>query len=141
MTRAVLTAVVALLALAPAAAARTIHQDLDAAQAYWKTDLCEGQWQVTPDDPGQRAVRSGAATGIGFTWTGSAWAWHVDRCEFTLDRNLQGCARWRTIVHEVGHFLHGPEHTGPMAPEALNRAVCPIKPKASGKLRARVARR
>lgn len=139
MTR-VLLAALGLLAIAPAVSARTIHEDLDAAHAYWNSTVCQGQWQVTPDTRDQRGVRNGAATGIAFTWNGTGWDWHIDRCEFTMNPQLEGCDRAAVIRHEVGHFIHGPSHTGPMAPHAVDRAACPIKPKASKRLRAKSAR-
>lgn len=126
----------AVMALLPAAAGgRTLHEDLAAAHAYWGSDVCAGQWQVTPDTPEYRGVRGGAATGIGFTHnpaggsyvdSNGRWDWHVARCEFTVNPELQGCARYWVVLHEVGHFIHGPGHDGAMSPQVLGRAPCPV---------------
>lgn len=134
---AVLAAAVVVLVAPVVAEARTIQQDIDAAHAYWQSDVCAGQWQVTPDTPENHGTRSGAATGIGFTHNptsgsyadaGTRWDWHIARCEFTLDPRLQGCDREETVRHEVGHFVHGPSHAGPMSSPSLARVPCSQTP-------------
>lgn len=142
-------AVVVLLACAPAAGARTIHQDLDDAHRYWGSSVCQGQWQVTPDTPDQRGVRGGVATGLGFVHNpvsgvfadgGTRWDWFIARCEFTVDPTLQGCQRYYVIAHEVGHFVHGPGHVGAMAPEQVGNIACPIKQRAERTVRVKRVR-
>jgi hypothetical protein len=110
---------------APAASAATIHDDLDAAQSYWQSDVCRGQWQVVPDMTLKDRNAYGEATGIGFTYNpesgsytddnGHRWDWYIERCEFSMDPTLQGGERRCVVTHEVGHFVHGPAHVGPMA--------------------------
>lgn len=98
-------------AIAPVAApARSIAQDLDVAQRYWQTDICRGQWKVIPD--ATLRLRGALAS----TW--------MQDCTMWIDPELEPCDREASIRHEVGHFIHGPRHVGPMSPEALNDVPC-----------------
>lgn len=136
---------VAVLVVPSVAGARSIAEDLADAHAYWGTSVCEGRWDVLPDVTLSQRLHAGEATGVGFTanpeaglWVaadGGRWDWYVARCEFTMDPALQGCARYRVVLHEVGHFVYGPGHSGPMAPGAVDVAPCPIQPaaRASGR--------
>lgn len=125
-----------LVLLAPAAPAQAhthgdLEADVQAAHDYWHSDVCNRQWVITPDATLSARGHGGEATGIGFTYNPTSgsyvgangrWDWYIDRCEFTVDPALQGCARRDVVRHEIGHFIYGPSHDGPMAPEVLAAA-------------------
>ena len=121
MTTRILTAAATLLAalvVCSPASAHTIQGDIAAAQAYWGTDVCRDQWQIIPDATLPARGFAGEATGLTVLANGE---WFIARCEFTIDPGLKGCGRRFVIAHEIGHFVHGPSHTGPM--EAFNPAA------------------
>ena len=98
-------------AIVPAtAAARTITQDLAVAQRYWQTDICRGGWLVVPDTSPR--LRGALASTF------------MADCTIYLDPALDACDREHALLHEVGHFVHGPAHTGPMAYSVLAEAPC-----------------
>lgn len=142
MRRLALLAVVAGLAAPATASANPVLADLEIAHAYWKTGTavpepadangpCRGRWNVI-GDPGLAAYGyDGQATGMGFnhapetgsyTALGTRWDWYVKACEFKVLPGIKGDERLCVIVHEVGHFIWGPEHDGPMSPGALARS-------------------
>lgn len=150
MTRTLLIALVAFLVLASSASARTVHEDLADAHRAWGSTVCQGQWQVTPDTLEHRGVRGGAATGIEFIYNpvsgvyadaNGRWDWRIARCEFAVNPTLQGCARYYVVLHEMGHFVHGPGHDGAMSPEHVGNAPCPIAEQALRTTRAPKAKR
>lgn len=117
-----------------------IHVDIEAAHAYWQTgtavpeptdangNVCRTHWQITPDTPEHTGTRGGAMTGMAFTYNPTSgtyadangrWDWYIAECVFTVNPTFQGGIRRCAIVHEIGHAIHGPSHTGPMSPEAL----------------------
>lgn len=137
---------ISMLCFAGSADARTVRQDLAAAQAYWDSDVCAGKWQVLPDDSLRERSHHGEAIGIAFQHNpvsgtfaadGTRWDWFIASCTFSMDPALQGCDREHTVRHEVGHFIHGPGHTGPMSPAVLNKAPCTINPRSAKRKRAR----
>jgi hypothetical protein len=125
MLRTVLIASFALVALAAAPAlAHTGYGDLEAdvqaAHDYWHSEVCGRQWVITPDATLRARGHGGEATGIAaYVDESGRWVWHIERCEFTVDPTLEGCEREAVIRHEIGHFVHGPGHDGPMSPQAL----------------------
>lgn len=130
-----LTLAAATLALAaPAAGASSIADDIAAAHDYWRTDVCRGQWQIAPDATLPLRGHAGEATGIGFRWNGAGWDWFIERCVFTMDPGIEGCDRRRVVRHEIGHFVHGPRHDGPMA--GVDGVPCEPAPAAARTVRA-----
>jgi hypothetical protein len=98
-------------AVAPATAtARTITQDLAVAHRYWQTDICRGEWRVIPD----ASLRLRGALASTF----------MTDCTIYLDPDLDACDREYALLHEVGHFVHGPAHQGPMSYSALAEVPC-----------------
>lgn len=95
---------------APAAEARTIQQDLDVAHRYWKTDVCRGEWKIIADATLRLRGWQAATRGTD--------------CTIYLDPGLGACDREAALLHEVGHFIHGLGHTGPMAPRVLDNLPC-----------------
>lgn len=141
LLRIALLAALATLALTAPANATPGHgpleADVQAAHDYWASDVCGRQWVITPDAPENRTLQGGAATGIAFTHNplggsfeanGTRWDWHIERCEFAIDAQAHGCTRRDLIRHEIGHFVHGPGHEGPMAPAALAAASSCLEP-------------
>ena len=102
--------ILALLAFPADAAARTIQQDLNVAHRYWKTEVCRGQWQVI-EDAALRLRHVVASTSL-------------TDCVIRIAPGLTGCNREGALVHEVGHFVHGLGHDGPMARVARENAPC-----------------
>ena len=152
--RIALIASLALALLAAPAAAHTGHGDLDAdvqaAHDYWGSEVCDRQWTITPDYAAEANNRDGAATGIAFTYNPDSgvyvdergrWDWHIERCEFTVNPRIQGCERRDIVRHEIGHFIHGPGHDGPMSPRVLRAAsFCAQPRKPRRRTRAQIAR-
>lgn len=123
-----------------------IHADTEAAHRYWQTGTavpepadatgpCRGRWNVVADDTLSAQGADGAATGLGFTYnpTGGAytdtngnrydWQPIADRCEFSMSPRIEGGHRRCVVAHEIGHFIHGPWHRGPMAVEIWHQCV------------------
>jgi hypothetical protein len=120
--RRLLLALLIVLATPAVAEGRTIQQDIDAAQRYWHTDLCRGEWNVILD-PGLTGRALDGETRFDWRWDGASWELYAP-CEFTLDPASKGCERESAIRHEIGHVLLGPAHEGRMAKDVLDAVPC-----------------
>ncbi len=141
-----LAAVVAVsvaLSVPAVSAANPVLADLEAAHAYWQTGtavpepadaegICRGRWQVIADPTLPQRGFSGEATGVALvsnstsgSYTepdGRRWDWYIRSCEFTIDPELGADYRRCIVTHEMGHFIHGYGHEGPMSPASLQNA-------------------
>lgn len=130
--RAALLGTLGTLALASGAqAAPTVPEALEIADRYWGPHQCAGRMVITEDPTLVARGHGGEATGIAWrTWTGSEWTdWYVRACEATVAPGMDDRDRCQTIVHEVGHMVHGPDHVGPMAPGAIRPWDCWAQPR------------
>lgn len=123
------------------AVANPIHADLDVAHTYWQVEprdvngnFCRNNWRVVAD---ATLSQRNAAGEITLAWVhddhnpthrmpdaagrnhddGSShgWRWVLPTCEFRMDPAFKGGVRRCVVMHEVGHAIHGPDHTGPMS--------------------------
>lgn len=98
-----------------APASPSVIDSLAIADRYWGEHPCAGAVFVSIDPALIERGRHGEATGV--SWTGTEW--RRVSCDIAIAPN-EGC---ETILHEVGHLVHGADHTGPLSPNALARAV------------------
>lgn len=111
--RRILVVLLMLLAAPATATAMTDAQAIDVAETYWGPHACTGQVVVQPE-PGllnATGYLGHAARAITMNPDGT---WQRTSCTIVIDADLRD-SRCQTIVHEVGHLIHGPGHTGPMA--------------------------
>lgn len=114
-----LLAVVTVLLTIPATASASTAA-LAIADRHWGEHPCAGKTQVIEDPALTPTEVDGLATGV--SWIDGVA--HLHRCEITIAANLNPTDRCHAIVHEVGHFIHGPEHQGPMHTDNLHIEAC-----------------
>ncbi len=118
MIAAVAVASAALSLAAPAPA--TLHEDLDAAAAYWHQSVparCSAEAVTFAKLPGlvlgQATIPDPAESGP---------------CEMIIERGLSNRLRCLTVVHEYGHWLglhHSKSRLSPMYPVIDDGAIVP----------------
>jgi hypothetical protein len=119
---------VLLVAPASAQAALSVEDSLRIADRYWGPHECAGRVVVTMDPTLNDRGANGEATGLVATWNGTDFDWRRVSCDIAIMPGLDAGSMCAAIVHEVGHLVNGPAHTGPMAPGALNPTACSPTP-------------
>lgn len=63
-------------------------------------------------------------TADGWRWNGHAWEWDHAACEVTIARGQGVLSKCEILVHELLHFVIGPQHEGPLDPRHPAPPAC-----------------
>lgn len=125
--------VAALLLAAPASADRapTLAEALAVADAWaakvapGNVNRCAGQLRVEwTGDLGYLDGRRVRGDAPGWVLVGGEYVWDSSRCVVRLLASGDAFERCYDLVHEVLHYVVGPEHVGPLAPDFPHVPPC-----------------